>query len=36
MGKVYRDGKGAIKKKRAIVAKTMTADPFSSRLYSSP
>jgi hypothetical protein len=30
MGKVYRDGKAAIKNKRAIAAKTMTPDPFSS------
>jgi hypothetical protein len=28
MGKVYRDGKAAVKKKRAIAGKITTPDPF--------
>jgi hypothetical protein len=29
MGKAYRNGKAAVKKKRATTAKTMTPEPFS-------
>jgi hypothetical protein len=34
MGKAYRNGKAAVKKKHAIAAKTMTPDPLSAPLIS--